>query len=188
MLLLCLLSCPLVIHAFAINESTTSPVAHQPLSANFNLEEMARDIRLDYSSSEAMRTAEDTLQSIIQNRCSLDRLTVGYNGYRVTTNWTLLAQAIGAAQNLAALHWENYYYIPQAVLSILERQQPKCKLHYTMSFPNLDNYIYDNKEGTSLPRMERSNISGHPNLYATKLLSITEENRTSMICFSFNKL
>jgi len=154
-LLLCLILCPVAIFAFASNSSGASLGSPPPVSIKLS-QEMPRDIALDYSSSASANAAEDTLRTIIRDKPSLNALTVGRQGYEVSANWTLLAEAIGTAQDLAELHWESYGYMPRVVLSALETEQSDCKLYFSMSF----------YEDSFQP--EHNNILGHPNLYALK--------------------
>jgi hypothetical protein len=154
--------------ALTSSSSSASLGPHPPVHVNPS-QETPQDLGLDYSSEASARVSEDTLRKIVHDKPSLNALTVGWHSYRVTTNWSLLAEAIVAAQDLTVLHWENHDNIPQVVLSALETQQPNCKLHYTMSFYDRYGYDYEDNEDAPQPRPESSNISGHPSLYALKV-------------------
>lgn len=119
---------PLAILGHISGISMTSVTFYQPVSANMG-EEMSRDIRLDYTSKEKIAASDAKLRSIVTGRPRIDTITIGYIRYTDTINLTLVAEAIGAARDLATFYWEASREITEMVLSVLESQQQN--LNYT---------------------------------------------------------
>ena len=124
---------------FALNQSA----ALQNDSPNAFLLRDATHITLDYSTPERAAEAEGTLWAIewldeIQLRQSIHEVTV--DGWGSFTNFTSLSSGLGLIARLEELHWSNSGPIPAAVLTVLEKVHPSCKLFYEMKLSSSDFY------------------------------------------------
>ena len=149
---------------------------HENKSAHDQDMTTLKDIEIDFSSKKAAARSNTLLETLTNTdppEIHVRQITV--KGYSSLGNWTLLVEVLNMTSDLRDVYWSAEKALPRDILTVLETKSPLPKLHYTLSFNNLDPY-----EELNRPRpigvncvakdviLDRNSVIGSSALYSLK--------------------